>query len=99
MSTELLKKFKKKKTTIEYRTLGVGKSAQWGGRGRTSGQESTGRGREGGMEVRSEPSNTSRHQTSIPALSEEETHEVGQRRGEGPHIPTHGQGADEAVAV
>ena len=78
---------------------GVGKGTQRGGREQTSRQESMGKGREGGMEVRSKPRNNSGHQTSIPALPEEKTHEMEQRRGEGSHIPTHRQGADEAVAL
>ena len=77
----------------------MGERTLWCRRERTRGREGERGGGKRGMEVRSEPSNTSGHQTSIPTLSEEEAHEMGQGRGEGAHVPAHRQGANEAVAV
>jgi len=76
----------------------MGKRSQRNRGERESRQEGERGGRQGGVEVGSEPSNTSGHPTDIPTVPEEETPEVGQRRSERPHISTHGQGADEAMA-
>ena len=78
---------------------GLGQRIQRGTRQRGGGQKSEGEGGGGDMEVGSEPSNTSRHQTIIPASRTSTPNGVEQGRIKGPHLPTHGQRAHEGVVV